>query len=592
MKQIAFKIIIILLISGAALFFCLDSLIAQPPPPPPPPPSVPPPPPPPPAVSTSIVDTKHNLSISGPGTIKSATEEEICIFCHAPHHARRDTPYLWNRYDTTASYTPYQSSTLIATVGQPSGASKMCLSCHDGTIALGALVSKTAEVPFVGGIRFIPEGASKLGTDLSDDHPVSFVYDSALAGASGELAFPAALPPEVKLDSSGLLQCTSCHDPHNNINRQFLVVQNINSSLCTICHQKQGWMLSSHAVSNALWNGTGADPWPHTSYATVAENGCENCHKPHTAGKHERLLNYTFEEDNCIVCHNGNVAATNIETELAKPFKHAVQNYPDIHNPRENFTLTVQKHVECEDCHNPHQTNSTPSPGAPQVSGMTTGVTGINSAGQQIVNAPNQFEICYKCHADNNVLTTFYVDRQLVQLNTRLEFSQLNPSYHPVESQGINPNVPSLLPPYTTASIIFCTDCHGNDNTIGPRGPHGSSYKYLLGSNYTTLDNTQENPYNYALCYKCHDRTSILSDQSFIHNKHVAVENAPCSVCHDAHGISSTQGNAINNTHLINFDTTVVTPDSLGRLMFEDTGTYSGRCYLTCHGALHEPKAY
>src|SRR3990167_7233223 len=68
-----------------------------------------------------IGPTKHNLSISGPGPIKSTTEEEICVFCHVPHNARPGAPFLWNREDSTASYTTYESSTLYGVVGQPTG---------------------------------------------------------------------------------------------------------------------------------------------------------------------------------------------------------------------------------------------------------------------------------------------------------------------------------------------------------------------------------------------------------------------------------------------------------------------------------------
>ncbi|MBI4687612.1 MAG: hypothetical protein HY756_07500 [Nitrospirae bacterium] len=542
----------------------------------------------------SIVNTRHNLSVTGPGPIKSTTEEQICIFCHTPHNARRDIPYLWNRQDTTVNYIPYQSSTLYASVGQPSGTSKLCLSCHDGTIALGALISEPQEVPFQGGIRFIPEGPTKLGTDLSDDHPVSFIYDSALAISNGELIDPSGLPSVVRLDRNGQLQCTACHDPHDDTYGKFLVMANNYSALCTACHDKDGWSFSSHSTSNVTWNSSGADPWPHTQYTTVSENGCENCHRPHTAGGHARILNYAIEEDNCLVCHTGNVAVKNIGTELTKPYKHAVQTYTGVHDPAENFTSgNVQKHVECTDCHNPHWANNSASQGAPLVSGKNAGVKGIDSAGQQIAASNNLYEICYKCHADYNVITTFPITRQIPQLNTRLEFDPSNPSYHPVETLGVNFNVPSLLPPYTTSSKIFCTDCHNNDSTTGPKGPHGSNNKYLLEKNYTTQDNTTESSTAYALCYKCHDRNSILSDQSFKeHDKHIRGEKAPCSVCHDPHGISSTQGNPTNNKHLINFDITIVQPDGQGQRRFEDLGTFKGRCFLTCHGKEHKPKEY
>jgi len=64
-------------------------------------------------VSQTIVTTRHNLSVSGPGNIKATSESEICIFCHAPHNARPDKP-LWNRVDPGLTYTLYTSSTTQA----------------------------------------------------------------------------------------------------------------------------------------------------------------------------------------------------------------------------------------------------------------------------------------------------------------------------------------------------------------------------------------------------------------------------------------------------------------------------------------------
>ncbi|MFZ2507027.1 MAG: cytochrome c3 family protein [Steroidobacteraceae bacterium] len=539
----------------------------------------------------SILDSRHNLSISGPGPVKSTTEGEVCVFCHAPHNTRRDTPYLWNRLATTTNYIPYESSTLHATVGQPTGASKLCLSCHDGTVAMGALLNRPAEVPFEGGVRFIPEGRGKLGSDLSDDHPVSFPYDSALAASNPELTDPLNLPTEVRLDGNGELQCTACHDPHDDLFGKFLVMSNQYSALCTSCHAVDGWPLGGHALSNAQWNSTGADPWPNSTYESVAENACGSCHVSHAAGGHERLLNYAIEEDNCLVCHTGNVATKDIGDELTKVYGHFVQNYAGVHDPAEDFSQSgVPTHVECADCHNPHQSNATPSLGAPFVSGATKGVSGIDASGLAVSDSQYEYEICYKCHGDNNVSTSLSISRQIPQLNTRLEFDAANPSFHPVTAVGVNPNVPSLLPPLTTSSRTSCTDCHNNDDSFGPRGPHGSSQPYLLAGDYLTADNTTESPGAYELCYGCHSRASILADQSFsTHYLHIVTSNTPCSACHDPHGVSSSQGNAVNNAHLINFDLNIVQPDSMGRLYYEDTGVYSGQCYLSCHGREHAP---
>ncbi|MCU7924680.1 MAG: hypothetical protein KZQ88_18480, partial [Candidatus Thiodiazotropha sp. (ex Dulcina madagascariensis)] len=65
-----------------------------------------------------------------------------------------------------------------------------------------------------------------------------------------------------------------------------------------------------------------------------------------------------------------------------------------------------------------------------------------------------------------------------------------------------------------------------------------------------------------------------------------------CNACHDPHGVSAIQGNTLNNTSLINFDISIVQPNSLGKLRFESTGRFSGTCYLMCHGSDHAPKSY
>ncbi|MFI4979260.1 MAG: cytochrome c3 family protein [Nevskiales bacterium] len=158
--------------------------------------------------------------------------------------------------------------------------------------------------------------------------------------------------------------------------------------------------------------------------------------------------------------------------------------------------------------------------------------------------------------------------------------------------------MPSLIAPWTTASTVKCSDCHNNNagpgaGGTGPKGPHGSTYPTLLERQYLKASNTAESAASYALCYKCHNRTSILGNTTFKqHNMHISGEHTPCNACHDPHGISGTQGNATNNSKLINFDTTIVKPSSGGLLKFVSTGTNKGSCYLTCHGENHNPLSY
>ena len=188
------------------------------------------------ATSQSIVNSVHNLSVSGTGDVKAVSESEICIFCHTPHNSRPSSP-LWNKDDPGYTYTLYHSSTVQAVPGQPDGSSILCLSCHDGTTALGNVLSRMTDIAFMGGVTVIPPGYTNMSTDLADDHPISFDYTSGLAAADGQLKDPTDLVPPVILEN-GRMQCISCHDPHRNLTTSFLVITTRSSELCFSCHNR------------------------------------------------------------------------------------------------------------------------------------------------------------------------------------------------------------------------------------------------------------------------------------------------------------------------------------------------------------------
>jgi hypothetical protein len=293
------------------------------------------------------------------------------------------------------------------------------------------------------------------------------------------------------------------------------------------------------------------------------------------------------------------------------------------------------RHAECVDCHNPHFANNlTAQP--PQISGALQGTRGHSTAATFVPRSANQFEVCFKCHADsanrpqlfdNSIVGVGYgrnPQRQFDlgnpnRFNTRMEF-EFSSSYHPVTrprnlSPGPGGEVPSLraapitpggasLPnrTLTATSYLYCSDCHNSDSGrnlgsfSGPTGPHGSNLTHLLerenalepppaipgersgGASYSPTD--------YALCDKCHDlEGSILRDQSFDdHRKHIRGADAACSTCHDPHASSAPM--------LINFDLSIVGPSKSGRLEYRRTGFQQGTCYLTCHSKNHDPKDY
>lgn len=173
------------------------------------------------------------------------TTGELCIVCHAPHGTDATAVPLWNHTTTTqifSTYTGYKFKA-ISTITQPDGASKLCLSCHDGVTAknqFGGKIQGTAGVPVTLGVH-----ASNLGTDLTNDHPISFRYDQALA-----LADPGVKDPTVAttslggtiatdmLDINSKVQCPSCHEVHDQTIYRFGKISNAGSALCLTCHNK------------------------------------------------------------------------------------------------------------------------------------------------------------------------------------------------------------------------------------------------------------------------------------------------------------------------------------------------------------------
>ncbi len=224
------------------------------------------------ANSASIINSRHDLQATvnkGSGDMLPFINNygEVCVYCHTPHAANANVSApLWNRNALAGPYNVYSSSTINTSIpGTPSSISLACLGCHDGTIATDSIMNAPGSGANLGGPWYgnsaaplhykMKAGAgacgtchtgavghdalkSYLGTNLSDDHPISMSYPTPAQDPD----FNA--PPDnqkgwsdVRLYASKV-ECPSCHDVHDPALAPFLRKSNAGSVLCTTCHTK------------------------------------------------------------------------------------------------------------------------------------------------------------------------------------------------------------------------------------------------------------------------------------------------------------------------------------------------------------------
>jgi predicted CXXCH cytochrome family protein len=280
------------------------------------------------------------------------------------------------------------------------------------------------------------------------------------------------------------------------------------------------------------------------------------------------------QTDLCLTCHDSRTKADRavtsgvlapgarpllLGTTLAQPFTHPLSDG--------TFSRREPDVVTCTSCHSPHR-RSSPTAGVRKVS----------------TRDPNrlEFELCGSCHDGPGLATEgpLAIGRLL---------DPDNRSYHPVEGPAAESS--ASVRPGLSGREIDCTDCHGNSDPAGSKGPHGSPIQFILRENYLMTNGNEESLSSYALCYGCHDRDQVLDSLAFpLHRKHVAEERASCSACHDAHG--SVENRALVHIGEDSFATGVTPSIQAGVLLFLSTGPGAGECYLTCHGRDHAPEVY
>ncbi len=245
-----------------------------------------------------VVASKHDLTAGGGAQATTTVTDEVCVFCHTPHGSDVNAPVpLWNKVlGAPGAYTQYstlQTPTFDSTEAPVGSVSLACLSCHDGTQAMDVVINLPGagghnpagqQIDNVGIGAMVGSPVPMLGTDLTDDHPISMQY----GGGGPVITDPDGLFDRLQLgdtDFNGpvkatvngnpiwwvdspvgtaltrektdmilyargdlgtvqpFVECGSCHDPHNDQTAgassvQFLRINNTASQICTACHLK------------------------------------------------------------------------------------------------------------------------------------------------------------------------------------------------------------------------------------------------------------------------------------------------------------------------------------------------------------------
>lgn len=367
---------------------------------------------------------------------------------------------------------------------------------------------------------------------------------------------------------------------------------------------------------------------PHPT-STVHSDCLGACHQTHGTKVAGGLLLRAKTETACLACHStlapasASVGIPQIERFAGAGSSH-LGDRPKVRGIEYRRVVRagagpghIVMQQDCSGCHNPH--------------GKGRGklrAAAFDTQGQLVGDKPAFVaQVCFGCHAGAEATATSQTDSDLGLL-----FSKGARSSHFIGASAADRvDLPSLRLT-TFQGKLDCTSCHDNPDRNGPRGPHSSPYPSLLKGDYgTERDAGRIGERSNELCYLCHDKKSITSNQSFpLHAEHLTGftngkppgarrdtmatlqernpmqgirtprdlgpgrsaprfqgfgQPTPCSTCHDPHG-------SIKQPGLIRFDRSVVGPSSVGGVEFRKMGLGHGNCTLTCHGHDHVQTLY
>lgn len=550
------------------------------------------------SVASGVYNAVHYDAVNFASYLNPKSGTNItCVTCHE-RHGSKNTRLVDNVY--------YDSS-------YGDAREKLCYKCHNTTT-----LNSMNNVPIKQKFDVVEDGAKSkhtitntvYGFSCSSCHGPHTVARRTFANSSSTLPSDISNPENTKnnwykaagQDMSGF--CNKCHDTASGqtlvqtINANTIVPYSVSLPSTVFTSNAGGWNKKTY------YDASSASKSGH--YTNTNAGMCDKCHDPHGSNNYRMLLkprDTSTTDGICLQCHNGSVAgAPNVKSKFTNAgsgnnftYRHPTLYDTVYHSDTETFPWsTANRHASCYDCHDPHAVNSSTAT-APNITGDLLNVTGANtptapaswpaawsSTGftYTLGAARYQYDVCFKCHTSYNGnfpaapggnYTISNQSGSMPETNLAQEFNPNNPSYHKVISGAADKTWANLSTntfvtgTFTRTSTLYCTNCHGVENTsVTAAGHvHGSTNKYMLkypwsplyggGYNNGTLQTMvwgQVAPADF-LCFQCHNKTHYGGSttnspggstnngtgfSSGSNNYHGSKKHGlyPCTACHSA----------------------------------------------------------
>jgi hypothetical protein len=402
------------------------------------------------------------------------------------------------RVDITSSVTQGDGAVLANYDYTSSGTGGICLSCHTSV------------------------------QTKSYSHPDGSTETKAISKADFDAATSShnySIPTTFGTDGSTFnATCTKCH------------TDEMNKSYQTSTNKVGPHDSSYRGLLNPLSTASPSDP--------LEENFCFGCHSTTSNPNAGSSQDYYGVQPM-------SSTALRVEDAMGRAYGHPTSTYSGRHKDGENagdLADGVTRHAECGDCHNTHAAAQGTHDGSSNlVSNALKGVWGVEPTWQDVPATGNahsptpvlgytrvepaqkEYQICMKCHSDYTTLPA----------GARNIAEEINPFYesmHGIVQAGTNPfcNTTTMLEPWASSKVAYCSDCHRSDNAADPEGPHGSNQEHLLVAS-TVSDDVNGTP----LCFVCHSKAVYWDTDSAPSNypKHPSTQGSHklppgCFSCH------------------------------------------------------------